>query len=70
VAGKQRVAAVHGRAADGVFDKVGVDVDAAVVQEQPEAVLTLVSLRGGTSFWFEAWRVDPALCPTIDTDPK
>jgi hypothetical protein len=29
-----------------------------------------VSLRGRPPFWLEAFGVDPALCPTIDTDPK
>ncbi len=41
VTGKERVAAVHGRAADGVFDQVGVDVHATIVKKQPEAVLAL-----------------------------
>ena len=27
MAGKERVAAVHGRAANGIFDQVGVEVD-------------------------------------------
>ena len=39
VTGKKRVAAVHGRAADGVFHEVGVQVDTAIVEEEPEAVL-------------------------------
>ncbi len=39
MSGKERVAAVHGRAADGVFHQVGVDIDMAIVQEQPEALL-------------------------------
>ncbi|MBA8821760.1 hypothetical protein FHW00_004118 [Ochrobactrum sp. P6BSIII] len=37
---KKRITTVHGRAADGNFDQVGIYVDIAVVQEQPEAVLT------------------------------
>ena len=37
---EQCIAAVHGRAADGVFHQVGVDVDATIVEEQPEAILT------------------------------
>jgi hypothetical protein len=35
-----------------------------------EGTWSSVSLRGGPSFGFEAGGVDPALCPTIDTDPK
>jgi hypothetical protein len=35
---KQGVAAVNGRASDCVFNKVGVDVDAAVVKEQMESL--------------------------------
>jgi len=30
MAGEERIAAVHGRAADGGLDEVGVDVDVAV----------------------------------------
>ena len=47
VAGKERIAAVHGRASDRVFDEVGVDVDVAVVQEQPEAVLAFQHIGHG-----------------------
>lgn len=39
MAGKESIAAVHGWTSDRVFDGVGVDVDAAVIQEQPQAVL-------------------------------
>jgi hypothetical protein len=38
MSGKEGVAAIHGRAADRVFDQIGVDVDAAIVKEQSEAV--------------------------------
>ena len=31
--GEERIATVHGRAADGVLNKVGVDVDASVLEE-------------------------------------
>ena len=41
VAGEKGVAAVHGRAADRVFDKVCVHVDAAIVKKQAKAVLAL-----------------------------
>ena len=37
VAGKKRVAAIHGRAADGVLDQVGVHVDMAIFEEELEA---------------------------------
>ena len=47
VVGKERVAAVHGGATDGVFDEVGVDVDAAIVEEQPEAVLSFQHIGHG-----------------------
>lgn len=47
MAGKQRIAAVHGRAADNVFNKVGVDVDAAIVEEQAEALLSLQHVGHG-----------------------
>jgi len=47
VPGKQRIAAVHGRAAYGVFDEVGVDVDAAIVQEEPEAILAFEHIGHG-----------------------
>ena len=30
---EQCIAAVHGRAADGVFHQVGVDIDMAIIQE-------------------------------------
>jgi hypothetical protein len=41
---EERIAAVHGWAADGVFDKVGVDVDAPVFEEEAEAVLSFGNL--------------------------
>ena len=36
VAGKECIAPVHGRTADGIFHEVGVDVDTAIFEEQPE----------------------------------
>jgi hypothetical protein len=39
MASKERIASVHGRATDRVFHEVGVDVDMAIVEEEPEAVL-------------------------------
>ena len=33
MAGKEGVTSVHGRAADGVFDQVGIHVDAAIVED-------------------------------------
>ena len=33
MASKKRVAAVHGRAADGVLDQIGVDVDVAIAKD-------------------------------------
>jgi hypothetical protein len=47
MSGEECIAAFHGRAADGVFDKVGVDVDMAIVEEQPEAVLTFQHVGHG-----------------------
>lgn len=47
MASEERIAAVHGRAADGVFDEVGVDVDATILEEQPEAVLTFQHVGHG-----------------------
>jgi hypothetical protein len=47
MARKQCVAAVHGRASDGVFNKIGIDVDAPIVEEQPEAVLTFQHVGHG-----------------------
>lgn len=47
MAGEERIAAVHGRAADGVFHEVGVDVDAPVLKEQPEAVLAAQHIGHG-----------------------
>jgi len=38
--GKERIAAVH-------VDQVGINVDAAVVQEQPEAILTFEHVSHG-----------------------
>ena len=37
---KKRIASIHGRAAYSIFHQIGIDVDLAVIQEQPEAVLT------------------------------
>ena len=39
MAGKKRVAAGHGRAADGVLDPVGFHVDTAILKEEPDAML-------------------------------
>ena len=39
--GEERIAAVHGRATNGVFDEIGVDVELTVLKEQPEAGLAL-----------------------------
>ena len=41
MASEERVAAIHGRAPDGVLDQVRVHVDMPVLEEQPEAGLTL-----------------------------
>lgn len=46
---KERIAAVHGGSADCVFHQVGVDIDVAVVQEQPEAVLPRQHIGQGFS---------------------
>lgn len=45
--GEERIAAIHRRTADGVFDEVGVDVDAAIIEEQPEAILTFQHIGHG-----------------------
>ena len=39
VTSEESVATNHCRAADGVLDEVGVDVDAAILEEQSEALL-------------------------------
>lgn len=44
---EERITAVHGRAADGVFHEVGVDVDAAVFEEEAEAVLAFEHIGHG-----------------------
>ena len=45
--GKERISAVHGRAADRVFDQVRVHVDFSIVEEQAEAVLTFQHIGHG-----------------------
>ena len=40
VPGKKRVAAIHCRAADGIFDEIRVDVDATITKEEPEALFS------------------------------
>jgi hypothetical protein len=50
MARKKRVAAVNGRAADGVLDDVGVDVDAAIGAEAVKAVAVFRDLGQGHAF--------------------
>lgn len=45
--GEESVASVNGRAADRVLDEVGVHVDAAIFQEEPEAVLSFQHMDHG-----------------------
>jgi len=47
MASEQGVATIHGRAADGIFDEVGIDVDAAIVKEEPEALFPAQHIRHG-----------------------
>ena len=47
MAGEERITTVHGRAADGIFDKVGVDVDMAIIKEPAEAFLALQHIGHG-----------------------
>jgi hypothetical protein len=49
MARKERVASVHGRATDGVFHQVGIDIDAAVIKEQPKAILSFQHISQGNA---------------------
>ena len=44
---KKCVSTVHGRAADSVLDQIGIDVDAAIVKEEPEAFFPAQHIRHG-----------------------
>src|SRR6478609_5351992 len=49
VARKERIAAVHSRATDGVLHQVGIDIDAAVIKEQPKAILSFQHIGQGNA---------------------
>lgn len=47
MAGKKAIAAIHGGAADRVLDEVRVDVDPAIFQKQPEAIVAFQHIGHG-----------------------
>jgi hypothetical protein len=52
--GEERVLAVQGDRPDGVFDGVGVDLDAAIGQEYQQSVpvaVAMAELRPGGIWW-------------------
>jgi hypothetical protein len=49
MAGEERIATVHGRAADRVFDQVRIHVDMTVVQKEAKAILTFQYIGHGFS---------------------
>ena len=68
MASEQGVATIHCWAAYGIFDEVGIDVDAAIVKEEPEAVqrqppwpVATTTLAGGAErkTGMPVWRAAP-----------